>query len=204
MVLNYEHARKTLEQILSTSEFSQARQLGQLRDLIRRLLERFILTGSERNIDWVGSLLEVLIFLAGLMLLIYLIRLIAPFWKIMVTDVTGERAAETAYIRSTPANLLAEAEQKALQGDYRHALRDVYLSLLMEMDDRRLIAYRAAKTNCEYLLEIRQKAAGLERNFRSMVDLFEYKWYGLEDCEREDFQKSRELYETLLKEASYG
>ncbi|MCL6477255.1 MAG: hypothetical protein K6T65_02445 [Peptococcaceae bacterium] len=198
--LTNEQARKTLDQILNTPEFYQARRLGYFEDLIRQLMENF---GFVGNIDGIGTLLEVIIVLAGFILIIYLARMAIPFWKIMTPDVQGEKPSETAHIRPVPADLMIEADKMASQGHYRHALRYMYLSLLMEMDNRRLITYGSAKTDSEYLRGISQKAAGLKGLFRSMVDLFECKWYGLEDCGREDFQKGRELYAALLKEASH-
>jgi Domain of unknown function (DUF4129) len=202
--LSNDQARQTLAQILDSSEFTQARLFGQLEDFIRHLFENVNLTGIHGNIGGIGRLLMVLIVLAGLILIIYLVRKVAPFWRIMVQDVQDATVSELAYLRPTPGNLLMEAEKKALKDDFRGALRDMYLSILLEMDNRQWIAYEAAKTNSEYLREISQKAADLEEPFRAMMNLFEYKWYGLEACAREDFQKGRELYATLLKGGSHG
>ncbi len=199
--LTNEQARKTLEQILNTPEFTQRRLLDDFIELIRKLLKN---AGVNENLEGTGLLLEGLVFLAGLILAIYLARAAAPFWKIMVRDVKNEQVLQPGYIRPTPAGLLLEAEKNALQGDFRNALREIYLSLLMELDIRRLITYEAAKTNSEYLQEIGLRAAGLKELFQSMVNLFEYKWYGLENCGREDFQKGRELYAALLKDGPHG
>lgn len=201
--LTNDQARKTLDQILDTPEFTQSRQLGHLEDLIRRLLESLGFDGLDRSMGYIGSLLAVFIVLAGSIIIIYLTRMLAPFWKTMTPEVTEKKEWATQHIRPDPAGLLAEAEKKASQGDYRHALRYAYLSLLIEMDNRRLITYSTAKTNSEYLRRISQKAAGLAGPFRSFVDLFECKWYGLEVCGKEDYQKGMELYSALLREASY-
>jgi hypothetical protein len=82
-------------------------------------------------------------------------------------------------------------------------LRDLYLALLFELDNRCVITFKSAKTNREYLSEIKGKAASLENGFRGMVDLFDYKWYGMESCGAEDFQRGREIYRALLKEVSH-
>lgn len=202
--ISNDHARNTLKNILNTTEFTQARQFGELEELIKRFLESINIFGFNKNIEGGVTFFEVLVVLAGLIIVIYLIRMTIPFWNLLTGDVMDVKASETFYLQPTPTNLLIEAEKKALQGNFRLALRDLYLSLLLEMDKRQLIKYGSAKTNSEYLREIHGKGAKLEGIFSSLVKLFEYKWYGLENCDWEDFQKGRVLYSTLLEEASHG
>ena len=200
--LNNDQARKTLEQILNSPEFTHARRLWELRDFFRRLLQR--LPDYNLSLDGTGFWLALIVVVAGVLLFIYLLRMVMPFFGFMTTDLQDKGTRKESYVRPTPAALLAEAETKALQGDFRNALRHMYLSLLIEMDNRSVIAYTPAKTNYEYLGEISKNADALKGPFRAMVNLFEYTWYGLQNCAREDFQKGRELYSFMLREASHG
>jgi hypothetical protein len=202
--LTNDQARKTLEQILSTPEFSQNHLLEQFEDFIRGLFARGSFTGVNEGLSNTGIVMMVLVILVGLILVGYLIRTVTPFWKVMVKEARQDKVAELVYIRPTSADLMRKAEQKVLCGEFRLAVRDLYMSILMDMDNRHLIAYEAAKTNSEYLREISQREAGLKEHFQSMVNLFESKWYGLEDCTGEDFQRGRKLYTALLKDGSHG
>ncbi|MBP2642550.1 MAG: hypothetical protein H6Q67_437 [Firmicutes bacterium] len=202
--LTNEQARKTLEHILQTDEFSQNHLLEQIRDFIRHLFAGTDPGRVREGTTGAGFVFEGLLVLGGIILIVYLIRTVAPFWNTMVKNVECEKSVEQVLTRSTSAEILIRAEKEASQGEYRRALRDLYLAVLMELDHRGLIRYQAAKTNSEYLREISKKAANLKEPFRSMVNLFEYKWYGLEKCSSEDFQKGRELYTALLKDGSHG
>jgi hypothetical protein len=195
-------ARKALEQILGAPEFGRANLIVQAEDLVRRLLDKISLHGVHVAMGGIAAWLLALIILvglAGLILIIYLVRLVVPFWNVLIPDVREKKGAGTATAQHTPAGILAEAEKKASEGDFRGALRDIYLALLLELGNRRLLTCGAAKTNSEYLREISQKAADLEELFRALVNLFEFKWYGLENCDEEDFQTGRKLYAALLR-----
>lgn len=71
------------------------------------------------------------------------------------------------------ADLIAKAEA---QGQLRRAIRLQYLLALRELSERDLITWQEAKTNQEYVLELRR--AELRPAFRQLTRLFEYVWYG--------------------------
>ena len=198
--LNNEEARQVLSRILSTDEFQHVNRRISLSEYLSNLLLRY---SSYINMDRLSDIFMILMVIAGLVLVFWLVRLTAPLWKVMNSNIEDRNVMEAPSFRPTPASLLNKAEKRAAAGEFRLALRDLYLSLLYEMDNRRLISYKSAKTNFEYLSELKRNAAVLEGYFRSMVDLFDYKWYGLESCDKEDFQVGRELYFTLLREASH-
>jgi hypothetical protein len=200
--INNEKARQTLEQILNSSEFTRLRQSVDLRELIARLLVN--LSALNIHVGIIETLLKVVVVVAGLVLIIYLSRLVSPFLRFWTANVEEQDILEASFVRPSPSRMLAEAEIKASNGDFRNALRDLYLALLFEMDSRRFIVFKTAKTNWEYLGEIRRNAVALEEYFRAMVDLFDYKWYGMEYCDGADFRRGKELYHALLKEVPHG
>jgi len=202
-ILTNEQARKTLAQILNTAEFSQARMLQQFEEYLRKVFAHQPYW-AQGNIGVAGRLVLAFMVLAGIILIIYLLREVFPFWKILVKDAQNEEVLQPVFQRSPPHDWLLAAEEKAGQGDFRGALRGIYISALLEMDDRRLISYDPTKTNSEYLREMDEKAADLMAPFKSLVKLFECKWYGLEHCGREDFQKGKALFAVLLKDGAHG
>ena len=202
--LHNKEARDALTKILQTAEFKQIQQFNSLANIFQKFLERFFNANPNIDINWVYLLIRVVVILAGGILLFYLIRLITPFWKMTTADVIAQQNQASDSILLGVEELLAEAQRKANQGKYRQALRDMYLSLLLEMDRLTLIRYKKTKTNRDYLLEIRQTDASKEAYFKAMITLFEYKWYGLENCNSEDYQRGKELYGVIVGEGSHG
>lgn len=192
-------ARKTLEQILNGNEFMPDRFSETLQDFFRHLLGNYGGNYTPGNTDDLLTISEILIAVVGIILAVYFFRSLGPVGKFMVKEAKAKDTAETVEVRAKTADLLREAEKMAGAGEFRRALRDIYLSVLLELDNRRLIAYKPAKTNREYYQEIGQKAANLKELFLALANLFEYKWYGLEKCTKEDFQTGRELYDAMLK-----
>ncbi|HVO43200.1 MAG TPA: DUF4129 domain-containing protein, partial [Aggregatilineales bacterium] len=78
---------------------------------------------------------------------------------------------------TTSANALGLAADHAASRDYRRAVRYLYLSSLLMLDERELIDYNATLTNREHLAQIRDKPQLLEV-LRQIVDVFEAVWYG--------------------------
>ena len=85
-----------------------------------------------------------------------------------------------------------DAINDALQnGNYRLAIRLLYLQNLKILTDKNYITWLPHKTNRDYCREI--NLPGLQRSFKNITDVFEYVWYG-------DFKVGREDY-IELKEA---
>jgi hypothetical protein len=61
-------------------------------------------------------------------------------------------------------------------GEYRLAIRYLYLRTLKELSDRNLIKWKAEKTNRDYSGELRNTKFGIP--FSSITSLYDYAWYG--------------------------
>ena len=87
-----------------------------------------------------------------------------------------------------------EAIQNALhEGNYRLAIRLVYLQNLKMLTDKDIIEWQLNKTNKDYLREL---IPSLQQSFKHITDVFEYAWYGHFTVTREDFAT---LKENVLK-----
>ena len=83
-----------------------------------------------------------------------------------------------------------EAIQNALQeGNYRLAIRLVYLQNLKMLTDKDLIEWQLNKTNKDYLREL---IPSLQQSFKHITDVFEYAWYGHFTVTKEDFATLKE------------
>lgn len=79
--------------------------------------------------------------------------------------------------------------EEALQaGNFRIAVRFLYLDLLKIMSKKNLIKWEVDKTNHEYLREMRNHS--LEKDFSRTTFLYEYSWYG-------DFVISEDTYRNM-------
>lgn len=66
-----------------------------------------------------------------------------------------------------------DAHEKA--GNYKEAIRKVYLLVILSLADRNLIKIHRDKTNSEYRKELPR---GIQKKFKYLTTIFEYVWYG--------------------------
>lgn len=79
--------------------------------------------------------------------------------------------------KTTVEELMGEAAKYAQAGDYRQAIRKVYIALLYDMDKREVIRIEPSLTNREYLRAVRAQVK-LYPPMRDMTDRFDLIWYG--------------------------
>jgi hypothetical protein len=85
------------------------------------------------------------------------------------------------------------AIQQALQdGNYRLAIRLLYLQSLKILTDKNFINWQPNKTNTDYLYEIKKQS--LLQPFKSITYVFEYAWYGNKTVNREDYSEMKEEF----------
>jgi hypothetical protein len=101
----------------------------------------------------------------------------------------------------TSADLLAQADALARNGDLRSAIRKAYIALLCELGDRKLIQIAQYKTNRDYLYSVRDKAS-LYSSMRKLTTSFELHWYGLVPAGENDWNDFRSNYQKTLRTGS--
>jgi len=94
-----------------------------------------------------------------------------------------------------------EALAMAREGDRREAVRLLFKSLQFRLDAIRLVRYRRAQTNSEYLDTVRERAGDIEPSVRSMIGTFERTLYGLKDCGESEFERYDSDYRKAVEEA---
>jgi len=111
-----------------------------------------------------------------------------------VREVLGEELAEDA----TAADLLNNANALARQGDFRSAIRRAYVALLCEMEQRGKVRLHRAKTNRDYLDELKAEKA-VYPTFSVMTGAFEHVWYGHEPATESEFNDFITLYQETVR-----
>ena len=97
----------------------------------------------------------------------------------------------------TAADLLAQAESLARNGDLRAAIRKAYIALLCELGDRKLISLAQHKTNRDYLNSVRDKGS-LYAGMRKLTQSFELHWYGFVPAGETDWTEFRNGYRKIV------
>jgi hypothetical protein len=132
-----------------------------------------------------GNLILWLVGIGGLLLIGYVLW----SWLRGVRGVLS-RDAEAASA-DAEANLSAEqarqqASSLARGGDYRTAVRYLYLSSLLWLDEHGLLRYDRALTNREYLAQLAEQPA-LRARLQPIIETFDRVWYGYAPLDAEGF-----------------
>lgn len=77
------------------------------------------------------------------------------------------------------------AEAFARKGEYREAVRCLFLRTLRQLSDKGYIQWAPDKTNSAYVQEIQP---GQKQDFSSLVLMFEYTWYGHLNLNEEQYR----------------
>lgn len=88
-----------------------------------------------------------------------------------------------------------EINQAITEGDYRLAVRLLYLQSLKKLSDSGLISWRIDKTNLSYLAELKQ--ADLYPSFRRLTIQFENNWYGNIPIGKDEYESVSDEFQSL-------
>jgi len=96
----------------------------------------------------------------------------------------------------TSKGALQRAQTLSMQGDYRNAVRFLYLSSLLVLDEQGLLRYDRSRTNREVLRSVASRPE-LANPLRDVVDVFDRVWYGYEPVDEQTYQSYLEHVEQL-------
>lgn len=187
---------RLLEEILARPEF-QWRE-----DAPPTLLQRFwqwlarqLFNQIPRALDSGDLLANVLMVLGIIGLLAALLYAFIRLRRQFVRSEATEHEARVWHMRD-PDEAMRTAETMAQHGDYRLALRYLYHSSLLLLDERNLIDYDRTRTNREYLLSVRDKPP-LEALLSKIVNVFDRSWYGLQTPDAQTYEQFVSYVQTL-------
>jgi hypothetical protein len=197
-------ARERLRRILDQPPFKQPEPaqtpawLQAFFEWLGRVLESMlrpisgITPSGGRAIAWaIGGVGAVLV----LGVIVYLLR---GLRRGMVADARASDDDPEANLTAKTA--LDQAGGLARGGDYRTAVRYLYLSALLWLDERNILRYDRALTNREYLERVRDNPA-LRARMAPIVETFDRVWYGHLPIDAESFAAYRRQVEELRQDA---
>ena len=189
-----------LKEILARPEFQwQEAQAVEAPDWLNRIFEA--ITGfMDRIVYTLASLIvqgrTVFIIIGAILftlILIYISRLLsrnlAGNAQLAEEDAEGEGIV-------TSKGALQRAQALSMQGDYRNAVRFLYLSSLLVLDEQGLLRYDRSRTNREVLRSVASRPE-LANPLRDVVDVFDRVWYGYEPVDEQTFQSYLQHVEEL-------
>jgi len=205
-------AREKLRSILMRREFQKEQEtpLGRLVKEVRQKITDFlreIISGIGRLIErlfgasarngWFSIVLIVVLFLAAAYGVVRMARAIRPKKG---RDKKRRVLGEEIPAGTTSGDLAEAALASAQAGDFRAGVRNLYLSLLYELNDRGLIELDESATNHEYLAKV-SNVVSVASPMRYLTDRFDYFWYGKFPSSEEEFSICLSRYEEAMDQA---
>lgn len=186
----------TLETILKRPPFvSESGATPQwLDDILRRIGEWIdrLFTNTTRGIfAWRDVIVLIGIVLVAVVLIFFIVKL----RRNLVPEETLAPLLPEHAVR-TPGQAFNNAQHYINQGDYRSAVRQLYLATLLLLDQRGKLKYDPTLTNREYL----HQTANDPRTTAALVPIvetFDRTWYGFEPISRQEFDAYRERVEAV-------
>jgi hypothetical protein len=148
-------------------------------DLQRKILE-FILNlfPEELGVNFGGSLLNWgLIIISLIVLFLVLFFMGRSLFSSFVQEAEVQSDENSHQEPMTAENARLQAEALSQEGNYRAAVRFLYLSALLSIAERGIIRFDASKTNREVLQSVRDQS-NLVNPLRDVIDVFDRVWYG--------------------------
>jgi len=179
-----------LKEILARPEFQWESQTSEAPNWLQKLLNAFFdllerLAFGVQNTIYYGRV--PLLVGAAILLILSLFYISRRLSRNLVRE--AELAAEGGEDESllTSKGALQRAQTLSTQGDYRNAIRYLYLSSLLVLDERGLMRYDRSRTNREYLRSVSSRPQ-LANPLRDVIDVFDKVWYGFESVDEQTYQ----------------
>lgn len=157
--------------------------LDSLLNLIARLLPDGIVIGKGAPL--LNYILTGLVVLVLALILFYISQ---DFLADFVTEARIEMEAEKGDEALTASSALKRAQALSSARDYRTAVRYLYLSSLLLLEERGLLRYDRSRTNREYLRSVAHLPQ-LATALRDVVEVFDQVWYGYQPLDESAYDQ---------------
>jgi hypothetical protein len=190
-----ENAALELKKILAAEEFQwpeASTAKSPIQEFIDQTMDRFwtwLFNLLPESVTADLSCLRMMIALPALLMLVLILiyaarRISGGLVAEDALDLEGEDGIEVV----TADSAFKRAKDTAESGDYRSAVRWLYLSSLLTLEERGLLHYDRTRTNREYLRSV-GKSPELASSLRDIVDVFDRVWYGFQPIDAPTFNE---------------
>lgn len=190
-----------LAEILARPEFQWAETApNPASDWLNRILaeiNRWLNEILGFTFDVAGS--DVVSIIMAILLAVVFVFIARTLFSDFLNEAQLKESGEEEPLTSEAA--LAKAQQLSRGGDYRAAVRYLYLSTLLILDERGIMRYDRSKTNREYLRGV-ANSPELSKPLGEVIDVFDNVWYGNHALEEESFNHYSKRVEELKEKGS--
>lgn len=188
---SWSQMQRQLDDILSREEFQwQPPTPNPIQEWFNKLL--------RQALDWFVSLLpqEMVVgghfmqWIVGGVLTVALLVILWVVVRSVGSSLVGEADLDKQWDERgviTADGALKNAQETARTGDYRSAVRWLYLSSLLILEEHGLLRYDRSRTNREYLRSVAHSPE-LSNILRDVIDVFDRVWYGFQPIESADYE----------------
>ncbi|MCP5099037.1 MAG: DUF4129 domain-containing protein [Chloroflexi bacterium] len=199
-----ETANAALTDILAQPEFQYKTEPSWLQKQIQNLRQRWfdflvglLPEGAALNIP-LGNIIAVLAAIVLALIVFYATKdLFSEFTGSATLNPEDDIGGEPL----TADSALKRAQDFSEGGDYRTAVRYLYLSALLLLEERGLLRYDRSQTNREYLRSVAHQPE-LSATLREVITVFDRVWYGFQPLAEQEYQQYARRVETLKQQRS--
>ncbi|MDE0401715.1 MAG: DUF4129 domain-containing protein [Candidatus Poribacteria bacterium] len=178
---------QTLREELETHRLGTEVSYEKYRDELEKIL-------NPRK--WDADLRFVLFPLGAIALGVVIIFFIRQIRMNLISEAHDEVAETELEQVETERAALARAETAEAASDFRGALRFLYLSAILHLQERGVLPYDKSLTNREYLHQARADI-DLHTALGPAITVFDEVWYGHKPCDAETVASYRDLLEKV-------
>lgn len=151
------------------------------------------------NLEIPNLLVILLAIVGGLILLAVLVFAFRNLARDFAADADLPPEVEDADENLTAQTALARAQTFSRQQDYRTAVRYLYLSTLLILEEKGLLRYNRTRTNREYIRSVADKPE-MARVLGDVVEVFDRVWYGYEEIDDQQYTTYQTQVEKLRQQ----
>lgn len=192
-----------LNDILSQPEFDYAPEepnfLQKIWQDIRQAVADFWLRLFPEDSRFSVPLNDILLVVAGVLVAIALAYALRGIIGDLTADAALSAEEELGGEPLTADLALQKAQEFSGGGDFRTAVRYLYLSSLLLLEERGLLRYDRSLTNREYLRSVAHRPE-LATILREVIDVFDRVWYGFQNLSATEYDAYARRVETLKQQ----
>ena len=211
------NAQETAKQILSAQVYTDSgisenrNWLGRISERMERLLSDLIdrlnlqsraQMGDGMNLGYLEGIGNIIMVLAWTVLIAAVVLVLYFVFKNFSVGIRRKRAGgilDDDEPERTADEWLEQATDLQEAGDYRAAIRCLYLASLMRFDDANVSRFIRHETNWEHLYRFeasKKRPDGVD--FRGLTQMFDIIWYGRDYATAEEFEEFRLQYLVIV------
>ncbi len=209
---NENEVKDALSRILASGEFGEKTKSKSFLEIlhdkfiefVKSIWEKLNITNKLESVFSGSKVSKEVMFvlqIIAIVLILAIIGLIIYFAAKKLTRSRKVRQEEDALllnILKDPDEVYKKAFDYYNSGDYTQGLRFLYISLLIRFNDLNIIRINKAKTNKQYLNEIKENKHEVYDVMVEFTQVFNRHWYGGKNADKATFVNWNEVYSNLI------